>query len=277
MSKNFELMQRAGKLLDIEFPPPAEMTAAPASASVASLLQTTFSPTLAPSLAPRARKWFPGRATTRLTAAQTAREESHKLVQQVFMTQSQDPPRVVVFAGIDHGNGCSHICAHAAEALCDNLRGLICLVEANFRSPSLSRLYEKANHRGLTNALAGEGSMRSFAKPLAHDKFFLLSCGSPVADPHSLLNSSRLKGRFQDLRKEFDYVVIDAPPLTRYSDAFALAKIADGIVLVLEENATRRESAIRITEHLRASGIRILAAVLNKRTYPIPESLYRQL
>ena len=48
-------------------------------------------------------------------------------------------------------------------------------------------------------------------------------------------------------------------------------------MLVLEANATRREAAFRVSEHLRASQIRVLGAVLNKRTFPIPESLYRRL
>jgi Mrp family chromosome partitioning ATPase len=65
--------------------------------------------------------------------------------------------------------------------------------------------------------------------------------------------------------------------LTRYSDAIALGKVADGLALVLEANSTRREAAARASENLRAAEIRILAAVLNKRTFPIPEPLYRRL
>ena len=60
-------------------------------------------------------------------------------------------------------------------------------------------------------------------------------------------------------------------------EAIALGQIADGLVLVLEANATRRESALRIAETLRATQIRVLGAVLNKRTFPIPEGLYNRL
>jgi receptor protein-tyrosine kinase len=86
-----------------------------------------------------------------------------------------------------------------------------------------------------------------------------------------------LKTRLAELRSQFDYALIDAPPLARYADAITLGQLADGFVLVLEANSTRREAAIRLAENLRAAQIRILGAVLNKRTFPIPKSLYDRL
>ena len=58
---------------------------------------------------------------------------------------------------------------------------------------------------------------------------------------------------------------------------FHLGQLADGMVFVLEANSTRRESAIKVMENLRASHVQILGAVLNKREYPIPESVYHKL
>jgi len=79
------------------------------------------------------------------------------------------------------------------------------------------------------------------------------------------------------LRDAFDYILIDAPPLNQYAEAIGLGQLADGLVLVLEANATRRESALRVTEMLRAAQVQVLGAVLNKRTFPIPQSLYHRL
>jgi Mrp family chromosome partitioning ATPase len=92
-----------------------------------------------------------------------------------------------------------------------------------------------------------------------------------------LLTSERLGERLAELRKEFKFVIIDAPPLTQYSDALAVGKLADGLVLILEADATRREPAAVVAASVRSANIPILAAVLNKRTFPIPEKLYRRL
>jgi len=92
-----------------------------------------------------------------------------------------------------------------------------------------------------------------------------------------LLNSEQMKARVMELRKEFDYVIVDVPALNESADAIALGQQVDGLVVVLEANSTRREAASKVVENLRAAKIRILGAVLNKRTFPIPEALYQQL
>ena len=206
-----------------------------------------------------------------------AHEESLKLVQRIFLVKAPDRPRAVVFAAVDSGNGCSRICAHAAQILAHNVSGSVCLVEANFRSPSLPQFFDVPNHRGLTDSLLLDGPVQSFAKRLRPDNLWLLSAGSLVADSINLLHSDTLKRRLGELREQFDYLLIDVPALNRYADATALARIADGLVLVLEANSTRRESALKGVESLRATQVRLLGAVLNKRTFPIPGFLYRRL
>jgi Mrp family chromosome partitioning ATPase len=112
------------------------------------------------------------------------------------------------------------------------------------------------------------------------ENLWLLSSGSLAAgqvESASLLNSETMKVRISELRNEFDYVLIDSAPLSAYVDAVMLGQLADGLVMVLEANATRRETAVRIADALRASNVRIVGAVLNKRTFPIPESVYSLL
>jgi capsular exopolysaccharide synthesis family protein len=208
---------------------------------------------------------------------EVTREESLKLVQSLFLSRSEGAPQLVVFAGIDSGNGCSCICAQVAETLAGQRLGSVCLVDANLRSPVLPDLLGVSNHYGLTDALSKNGSIRDFAKVVRSDNLWLLSCGSQAAQSAGLLNSETMKVRVSELREEFDYVLIDSPPLNTYADGVALAQLADGLVLVLEANSTRREAALRVAENLRAAQIKILGAVLNKRTFPIPETLYKMM
>lgn len=199
------------------------------------------------------------------------------LVQRIFLQQTQDFPRMVVFAGIDHGNGCSQIAASVAETLAVSAPRGVCLVEANFRSPGLPAMLGSTNLHGLTNALLEEGSIWSFVKPVWSERMWLLSSGPVGADSPSLLSSARMASRSAELRKEFDFVIIDAPPMTRHADAIALGQLSDGMVLILEAESTRRETALSVVENLRSLEIKILGAVLNKRTFPIPERIYSRL
>jgi capsular exopolysaccharide synthesis family protein len=253
MSKNFELLQQVG----------ASGTAARAAVADAPL------PLRAENV--RARE-------TGLPLDDVAREEMLRLVQSVFLTVTEaTPPRVVMFSGIDSGNGCSHVCAHAAAVLADNVTGAVCLVDANLRNPSLPEFFAVTNHQGLTDALRSRETIRDFTKKLYPENLWLLSCGSVATDSPALINSETMKLRIAELRQEFDYVLIDTPPLNSYSDGVAWGRLVDGAVLVLEAAATRREAVLKVTADLRAANTKVLGAVLNKRAFAIPEVLYRRL
>jgi Mrp family chromosome partitioning ATPase len=199
------------------------------------------------------------------------------LVQKVFL--HHDPPsrRFVVFAAVDQGNGCSYIAALTAQCLAASGAGSVCLVDANFRAPALPSMLGTTNYHGITNALAEQDSIRSFLKPVGNDSFWLLSTGASGPDSPSLLGSDRMRTRVAELRKEFAFVVVDVAPLARHTDAISLARLSDGIVIILEAESTRREAARAVVANLRLAGIPILAAVLNKRKFPIPASIYRWL
>jgi capsular exopolysaccharide synthesis family protein len=219
-----------------------------------------------------------GRSTARLDLDSVIQEETLRLVQSVFLTPgASTAPKVVMFSGIDSGNGCSHVCAQAAAVLAANVSGAVCLVDANLRTPSLPEYFGVTNHHGLADSLRNNGSIRGYAKPLKPENLWLLSCGSLAADSSALIHSELMKTRIEELRREFDYVLIDSPPLNTYSDGAILGQLSDGVVLVLEANSTRREAALRVAEGLRARKVRVLGAVLNKRTFPIPDSLYHRL
>jgi len=204
-------------------------------------------------------------------------EETLQLVQQVFLLQTQEPPRVVVFASVDPGDGCSRIAASVAELLAKNARRPVCLVDANFRTPALAEMFGATSRHGLTEALLQKGPISSFAEPVAGTNLWLLAAGTLAPDSPNLFASAGLQERLAELRRDFDFVIIDAPPLGRYSDALMLGKHSEGAVLVLEADSTRRESASAAVARLRAASVPILAAVLNKRTYPMPEKLYKNL
>ena len=205
-----------------------------------------------------------------------ADNEALRLVHPVFL--SEQAPGVVVFASMNHGNGCSQIAASIAEILAGDPLRSVCLVEANFRSPIASGLYVAGSARGFTDALVRKGPIRSYCRPVDDiGNFWSLSCGVITPDSASLLASNALRERIGELRAEFDFVIIDAPPLGNYADAIALGRPADGLILIVEAGATRRDETADAVANLRACKVNILAAVLNKDTAAVPEKLYKRL
>jgi Mrp family chromosome partitioning ATPase len=91
------------------------------------------------------------------------------------------------------------------------------------------------------------------------------------------LNPARLRARVSELRHEFDHLLIDTPPLGAYTDALLVGQLTDGVILVVGSNLTRREPTRIAKENLEAARVPVLGAVLNRRTFPIPEAFYQRL
>jgi Mrp family chromosome partitioning ATPase len=204
-------------------------------------------------------------------------EETIKLIQRLFVSTGTATPQVVVFAAVEHGCGCTWVCTRLAEALAIHVEGSVCLVDANFRAPLLSGELKIEETEKVSNEEWLLAPARLSTQSGDHSKLWLLSYTPLNGDWQTPLSLERFRARIADLRNEFRYVLIDAPPINRYADASLLGRIADGLVMILEANKTRRETCQRAKETLETAGVPLLGVVLNKRTFPIPEGLYHRL
>ena len=213
----------------------------------------------------------------RLDLEALTREEKMKLVQRLFLLPGSEAPHLVVFCGVETGDGSSWVCARASETLASQVKASVCVVDANLHTPFLHEYFRHDNLAGLSDAVVQSGPVRNYAHQVNGSNLWLITCGPRTTDPHSLLTSDGLRSRLAELRVEFDYVLVDAPPVNLYADTALLGKLADGVVLVVQANFTRREAARKAKESLASANVRLLGAVLNKRTFPIPEALYRKI
>lgn len=204
-------------------------------------------------------------------------DEAAKLVQRVFVFSNSHAPRLVVFSSADECSGSGDICFRAGQVLAAQQSGSVCLVDANLRAPSFHQVFGLAKSPGLTDATVKPGPIRDFGVQVAGRNLWIVPSGSPEAGAQGLFASGPLRSRIGELRKEFDYVLIDAPPVSSCGDAVLLGQMADGVILVVEANSTRRETARLAKETFEDAEIRLLGGVLNNREFPIPEALYRKL
>jgi len=249
MSKNFELLQQADKLHEISSLSPSRQSLPTDGVA----------------------------CTPALEVGDAARGEITKLVRRLFQVPGTEAPRVVVFAGTETGNGCSWLCARLAEFLATQVNGSVCLLDCNFRSPSLHQEFGLPNHYGLSEALRQSDGIRQYLRPLSLPNFWLFSSGSPVENGQALLGSDRMRMIVQELRAEFDYVIVDAAPLDAGTDSIVLGGLSNGVVLVLKANSSRRDTAGKAIQEFHAANVPIRGVVLNRRTFPIPEAIYKRL
>jgi Mrp family chromosome partitioning ATPase len=214
-------------------------------------------------------------ADKRQAGATVVDEEVTKLVQRVFiLPDSAKRPDAVAFCGVEKGVGCSWLCARASEVLAEQTGASVCVVDANLQAPSLHEYFRVENKPGFAEALRETTSVHEFVDHVEGSNISLMTAGTAIDE---LLCPSRVRSRAAELRNEFDFVLIDTPSILSSGDACLLAQGTDGAILVVGFNMTRRESARKAKEGLEAAGVGILGAVLNKRIFAIPESIYKRL
>jgi hypothetical protein len=183
-----------------------------------------------------------------------------KLVQALFLS-SATAPHHVVFCGVGDSEAGGKVCESVARALANEVSGRVCLVDAKVPAPAQS-----IESNGCT------------AQPRQIEQNLWFAAASNLSsDGLSNGGVEQLCSHVLELRKEFDYLLIDAPPLGADILASVVGQVTDGVVLVLEANATRRVTALDAKQTLDAAKVRLLGTVLNNRTFPIPEKLYRRL
>jgi polysaccharide biosynthesis transport protein len=197
------------------------------------------------------------------------RTEILKLVHALFLSGT-NAPRQVLFCGVGDSDGSGNVCVSAAKVLANEVSSRVCVVDAKVRAPSLHGWLEP---EGSVFTPSNQVLRGSVAREIARNLWFVpAECLGPTGT-----GAEQLCSTIRELRDEFDYVLIDAPPVGRYTDAAVLGRVTDGVVLVVEANATRRVAARNAKETLQAVNVRLLGTVLNNRTFPIPEKIYRRL
>ncbi len=216
---------------------------------------------------------------------QLASEEEIRFVHRLFLSLPAGK-RLVTFAAPDRNNGCSWVTARTAARLAAYTSGSVCVVDANLRWPALHNLFHSRNCRGwsrpindlgLSQAVLRPGPIRQFVLPTQTANLWLLPSGGPIAETYRLLVSKAAKIRFAELAQEFDFVLVDTPAIKSSVDASLIAGLTDGAVLVVAADETRKNTAGDAKRVFETANIPIFGVVLNKRTYPIPDAIYRYL
>jgi protein-tyrosine kinase len=258
MSRNFELLQRA----ELE-----RKQALPYKATIAS---TAGAPAIP---APTA---IPCDARSRISPGDIG-PEVFSLVQRLFLVPNDWTPRCVVFFSLEDAPEGGSVCVRAAEALSAQSSGTVCVVDANFHAPTMHNLFSIENGVGFSEALVQTEPLESYAHQVQESNLTVIPAGSNLLALNCALASETARQRLAELRSRFDYILIEARAKSTIGSDVMLGQLADGAVLVVEANDTRREVARNAVDELVAANVRVLGAVLNNRRFPIPERLYRAI
>ena len=148
----------------------------------------------------------------------------------------------------------------------------VVLVDADLRRSMIIQKYgiqfeSEEQAMGLSHFLAGMADEGSVIYETDIPGAYLVPVGRKVSNSLPLLNSQRFQRLVDDLAEQFDYVIIDAPPIGLVIDAAQIAKFCDGTVLVVGFNSVRRQELVDAKDQIAQTGCPILGAVMNMTEY----------
>lgn len=195
------------------------------------------------------------------------------LVQRLLATDFKNAPRVIAFADVEKQNGSTWICSRTSELLA--ARASVCAMDLNFDSPGMHSYFGLDNTNGLSNVMFEGCPAEQIVQPVATGPTVITSGMGDFAITAEVADV--LSSVISDLRTKFDYILIDAPPINSHAQAAMLSSLADGVILVVQANQTKRDDAKKASRELHAWNVNVIGSILNNRTFPIPENIYRKL
>lgn len=139
----------------------------------------------------------------------------------------------------------------------------VLLIDADLRKPTLQHTFMCSNRYGLSNVLTRQCQVREVIQETFVPNLYVLPSGMHAPNPAELLGSNRMRELIEDLRREFDIIVIDTPPTLAVTDSQILATICDGVVLVVDSGKVKIAQAQKTKEKLEHVNAKILGVVLN--------------
>lgn len=141
----------------------------------------------------------------------------------------------------------------------------VLLIDGDMRLPSVGKKMEIPNSPGLSNVLIASGNDAKIAiRPSGvYENWRIVTSGDIPPNPSELLGSKRMQSVLKALAKEFDYIVVDLPPVNVVSDAVVVSPLLDGIMVVVRANYTERKELRACVRQLNLSNAKVLGIVMS--------------
>jgi polysaccharide biosynthesis transport protein len=186
-------------------------------------------------------------------------------------------PRVILITSPRPKAGKTTTVANLGISLAEIGRRVL-LIDGDLRRPRLGKLFGLQFATGLSDALLDEGSgkitLDSVVRPSAVPGLYLLPGGSEPANISRLLHSTFLDSLVEQARSEYDFVLIDSPPMMGMADARLLSRNADGVILISRAGETSPEQLTEARERLADDGTPVIGTILNGCDLRIEDPAY---
>ena len=192
----------------------------------------------------------------------------------LLLTFAGGPPKVILVTSALPEEGKTTTSVNSAIVLAQKGTRVL-LIDADLRRPSIHKTLGMGPTTGLSNVLTGTATLQQAIVPSTIlPDLFVLPAGTPPPNPAELLASAKMKNVLEELRKQYDHVVIDSPPTLSVTDAVVMSTGADAVVLVIRSGHTTKPALRRARDLLLQVNARVCGVLVNAVDLSSPDYYY---
>lgn len=179
--------------------------------------------------------------------------------------------KCIIVTSATDGEGKTTTISNLALTLVDaNYKVL--LLDCDMRKPRIHKIFELDNGLGLSHILMEKVTFEEAKKSALQGKMDVVTAGRSQFNPSELLSSEAMQNFLVECRKNYDYILIDSPPVLLVTDIVAIAKSVDGVLLVCAANKCEVNQIVHAKESIEMVGGKIIGTILNRM--PIKDSIF---
>lgn len=171
--------------------------------------------------------------------------------------------KTILVTSATPGEGKSTTLSNVAITLAD-AGNKVLIMDCDFRKPKIHKTFEISNAVGITDLLLSGEDFDTHLHKSIHKNLHILTAGRVPSNPSEILDSKTMKQFIEHLKKFYDFILIDTPPVLPVTDAVILSTYADKVILVCASGDVAIDYAKRAKESLEKVGADIMGVVINK-------------
>lgn len=180
-----------------------------------------------------------------------------------FCFHNSDSGRVLGFTSPMAGDGKTYTAVNLAYSMAKD-NSTVLLIDGDLRKATMSQYFKRPGKVGLSEVLSGQVSPEeAICEGRMHEKLSVMFAGSIPPNPSELLGAESMGKLLQTLREQYDYILLDLPPVGSVIDAAAVAGFLDGMVLIVRHDHSHKKHVRAAVRQLELTGVRLLGYVYN--------------
>ena len=180
----------------------------------------------------------------------------------MFFNSQKHNAKIIQITSPIPGDGKSTTTSNLAASIAQSGRSTL-LIDADLRKPTQHTMFGINNDQGLSTLITGESSMQDVIRPVIPDYLSLMPAGPIMANPAELLTSARFVSILQELRSQYDFILVDTPPLLAVTDPSIVCSHVDLIYFVMRIRNGIRSNSLRAKEIVDRMNVNIGGVIIN--------------